>query len=161
MALTLNVNSYATVETAAAYFEDRLDVSAWETASSVQKAQSLVTASLMLNEIRWVGKAAQPTQRLAFPREGAYYDTMLEDTITLESTTVPARIVEAALELAHHLLNNDGLLDSIASIDSLEVGSIKLNNIRTPARFPNVVRRLFGPLEAASSSSNGTWWRAN
>ena len=160
MALTLNVNSYATVATADSYFEDRLDAAAWDAASVELKSKSLVTASLMLNEIRWVGKAASPTQRLSFPREGSYYDTMLESPVTLSSLLVPARIIEATYELAYHLLNNDGLLDSVASVTDIEIGPIKLSSIRAPAKFPNIVRRLFGPLEV-SASSNGSWWRAN
>lgn len=160
MALTLNVNSYATIPMATLYFEDRLDVAAWDSANDVQRAQALVTASLMLNEIRWVGKAASPSQKLAFPREGYYYDTMLETDVSLVGTVVPDRIIESTYELAYHLLNNDGLLDNGGGITNLQVGTIKIDSIVAPARFPNKVRRLFNPLVAGGAGSH-SWWRAN
>jgi hypothetical protein len=160
MALTLNVNSYATTQMAASYFEDRIDVAAWEAASEPQRSQALVTASMMLNEIRWVGSSTSQTQKLAFPRAGAYYDTMLEAEIVLDSAVVPVRILEATYELAYHLLNNDGLLDSAGAISNLQVGSIKIETIIAPARFPSTVRRLFGPLVVSGAESR-SWWRAN
>lgn len=160
MALTLNVNSYATIPMATLYFEDRLDVAAWDSANDLQRAQALVTASLMLNEIRWVGKATSPSQKLAFPREGFYYDTMLETDVSLVGTVVPDRIIESTYELAYHLLNNDGLLDNAGTIANLQVGPIKIDTIVAPARFPNKVRRLFNPLVAGGAGSH-SWWRAN
>ena len=44
-------------------------------------------------------------------------------------------VVKATFELAHHLLNNDGLLDDTGQVDSLKIGNIHLENVRNPEKF--------------------------
>jgi len=158
MALTKGINSYATVEEADLYFGDRLDVAAWTDASPTQKAQSLVTATSVLDDQLWVGTTIDDTQLLAFPRAGYYFDTKLGTQITLDSN-VPARVVRATYELAYHLLNNDGLLDNTGSVTALSVSSINLQTIIAPSLIPANVKRLIKPLLIGAGSSS--WWRAN
>jgi hypothetical protein len=159
MAITVNVNSYVSAEDADAYFADRLDVAAWTIAGATEKAQALVTATSMLDGMRWIGVATDDDQKLAFPRIATYLDPRLGKVIELDSLTVPDRIKKATFELAYHLLNNDGLLDDVGKVDTLEISSIQLRSIKAPAKIPSVVYNLYSPLLLNAGSS--MWWRAN
>ena len=158
MALTKGINSYATVEEADLYFGDRLDVAAWIDALPAQKAQALVTATSILDDQMWIGTAIDDMQPLSFPRAGYFFDTKLGTEITFDNT-VPVRIIRATYELAHHLLNNDGLLDNTGSVTSLSVSSINLQTIIAPSLIPANVKRLIKPLLIGAGSTS--WWRAN
>jgi hypothetical protein len=159
MALTKGTNSYATVAEADAYFADRLDVAAWTAADATSKAQALVTAASILDDQSWTGSAIGESQPLAFPRTAYYFDPRLGTSITLDETVIPSRIVTANIELAHHLLLNDGLLDDTGLIKDLQVGSVALTTITTPSLIPANVRRLIKPLLVNAGSNS--WWRAN
>jgi len=159
MALSKGVNSYVTVEEADLYFADKLDVAAWVEADATLKAQALITATSMLDLMSWTGSAVYEDQDLAFPRTGEYFDPKIGSLVVLEETVVPNRIIKANLELAYHLLNNDGLLDSSGTVKNLEVGSIKLEFINNPNKLSNSVRSLTRPLLVNAGSK--TWWRAN
>jgi hypothetical protein len=163
MALEKDVNSFATVEEADVYFENRIDVAAWDEAEEDQKARALVTATSLLNELEWSGVAVSETQTLAFPRkEVSYLDPLLGKYVTLDPDTVPRRIIQGALELAYHLLNNDGLLDSSGSVKSITVGPIQLDTILAASVIPAHVLRTIRPLmQSRGSLSSHPWWRAN
>lgn len=158
MALAKGVNSYVTVDEADAYFADRLDVAAWTEAGSTEKGQALVTATAVLDDQLWTGVAISTLQPLAWPRAGGYFDTRIGDTVTLDAT-VPVRILKATYELAHHLLNNDGLLDNTGEVVSLSISTIKLTKITSANLVPGNVKRLILPLLQTGGSS--MWWRAN
>lgn len=159
MALKKGTNSYATQAEAETYFEDRLDVAAWNSADDDQKEQALVTATSMLDGLSWEGVAADENQPLAFPRVGSYFDPRVGIEVTLDGVTVPTRIQKATYELAYHLLNNDGLLDDAGSMINLEVSVIKLSKIRRPSELPSMVKRLIKPILLNAGSN--AWWRAN
>jgi hypothetical protein len=159
MALVKGTSSYATVAEADAYFEDRLDVAAWVSASSTQKAQALITATKFLDEFEWTGIAVSESQALAFPRIGTYFDPRIGYEIDLDSTTTPTRIVTATYELAYHLINNDGLLDDTGSVKSLSIGSINLQVVLPANKIPGNVKRIIKPLLV--NSGTNPWWRAN
>jgi hypothetical protein len=157
MALIKGTNAYATVAEAEAYFSDRLDVTAWTSASEDRKSQALITATSMLDDLAWNGAATDSSQNLAFPRSGYYFDPRLG--ITVEMIDIPLRISNACLQLAYHLLNNDGLLDDTGSVINLDVGGIALSRIRNPSKIPSTVKRLIRPL--LSNTIANAWWRAN
>lgn len=158
MALVKDTNSYVDLAEANLYFGDRLDAAAWEDASDALKEQALVTATSMLDEQRWAGYAVSITQPLAFPRVGTYFDPRLGTEVIFDDT-VPNRLIKATYEQAYHLLNNDGLLDITSSIDSLKVGPIELDNIRSAEKQSSTVKNLITPLLVNAGSS--MWWRAN
>lgn len=158
MALQKGTNSYVTVEEADAYFADRLDVAAWTEASETQKPQALVTATRMLDGLDWTGYVVSESQPLAFPRSGDYFDPRTGTTISL-SSTVPSRVQNATIELAYHLLNNDGLLDDTGLVESINIAGISITNIRQANKLPGVVERLVKPLLVNQGSN--MWWRAN
>lgn len=158
MALSKGINSYATVAEADAFFEDRLDVAAWTSADATQKGQALVTASDVLDSLSWTGTVMSVDQSLSFPRAGYYFDPRLGQHVTLENA-VPDRIFKASMELAYHLLNNDGLLDDSGLVNDLSIGSINLTTIRAPSLLPRSVKRLVTPLLVNAGSNN--WFRSN
>lgn len=159
MALVKGTNSYATVSEANAYFDDRLDVAAWLESNDTQKAQALVTATAMLDDLNWIGSAVSELQALAFPRRGMYFDPRLGTDVVLNETSVPARIVRGCFELAYHLLNNDGLLDNTGTVKDLRIGTISLSVVGNPDKLPAAVKRVIRPLLFSNGSSS--WWRAN
>jgi hypothetical protein len=158
MALSKNINSYATVAEADTYFKDRLDVEAWISAESTQKAQALVTATSLIDTLNWTGVAVSETQPLAFPRSGVFFDPRLGMDIEFNDS-VPSRIIQATFELAYHLLNNDGLLDDTGSVKDLTVGSINLTRVLSPNKIPFSVKRLIKPLQVNQGAN--LWWRSN
>ena len=157
MALVKNTNSYATVEEADAYFEDRLDSAAW---GGILKADALVTATSVLDSKSWGGYAVDADQALAFPRVYSYFDPKVGRVVTLSATETPKRILEACYETAYHLLNNDGALDSVSTVESLTVGPIKLENIGSVKSISTLAYNLMRPLLDTQAHSGG-YWRAN
>jgi hypothetical protein len=158
MALVKGTNSYVTVAEAEFYFETRIDVAAWTSASSSQKESALVTATMILDTLSWTGVAVSASQPLAFPREGSYYDSKVGEEVLFTSNT-PDRVIKATYELAYHLLNNDGLLDDTGTVINLSIESIKLDRIISSSKIPTFVRNLIRPLLVNSGSR--LWWRAN
>jgi len=157
MALTKGVNSYVTVDEADAYFSDRLDVSAWVTADATSKAQALVTATKLLEDVLWTGIAVSESQSLAFPRVGEYFDPRVGSMVSLSG--IPKRVTESTYELAHHLLTNDGMLDDIGIVDSITIGPITISKSIKPNTFPKIVKNFIRPLQLNRGAS--PWWRAN
>lgn len=156
MALSDGINSYTTVEYADVYFSDRVS-SAWAKADSASKAKALVTATDILDSLAWTGKAISNSQPLAFPRSGSYFDPKVGSTLSIEG--IPQRIKIATMELAQHLLLNEGIQDSTGTIKDLTVGSISLTLIQNPSRIPLPIKTTIKPLLANGGSN--TWWRAN
>lgn len=155
MALTKDTNSYVDLAEADAYFTDKLDAAAWTDATEEQRNQSLVTATSLLDDLRWTGVVVSDTQALAFPRTGEYFDPRLGYCTELPST-VPERITKATFELAYHLLNNDGLLDDTGRVDNLQLGSINLQDIKSPELIPSHVKRMIKPL-LCNGGSRSIW----
>jgi len=157
MALTKGINSYVDLEEANAYFTDRVDVSAWTDASNTLKEQALVTASLYLNNFDWAGIAISESQTLAFPRNITYYEPILGIDKTLSE--IPTRIINATYELAYHFLNNDGIFDESAKLESISVANISLTFKSMPDKFPNFIKQSINPL--LKSGGSKMWWRSN
>lgn len=159
MALVKGTNSYATVAEAEVYFADRISIATWIAADETTKAQALTTATSMLDNLDWSGAAVNSTQSLAFPRNSEYFDPRLGINV-ISTDIVPNRIVLANIELAYHLINNEGLLDNTGGVHSLNVGGISLDTIRPASKMPMVVKTLIRPLLLNTGAMN-SWWRAN
>jgi hypothetical protein len=157
MSIVKGTNSYVDLSEADSYFGDRLD-SVWSTVSSTRKEQSLITAARMLDDLTWTGWVSSETQPLAFPRNGQYFDPRAGYNITLDGTNVPKRVAEAQMELAAHLLNNDGLLEDTGTVVDLQVSSIRLSTVKAPPRIPEIAMARVRPLLVNQGSS--PWWRA-
>jgi hypothetical protein len=158
MALTKDVNSYASLAEANAYMAEKLDSDVWGAASDPRKEQALITATRLLDTYTWTGTAISESQPLAFPRSGEYFDTRLGILVMLLDTT-PARIVQGCIELAFHLLNNTGLLESTGVIEDIKVDVISLTNLRLPSQMPLIVKNIVKPLLINRGSH--AWYRSN
>lgn len=157
MALIKGQNSYADLNDARTYFENRIDADAWEEASDLKKEQALVSATQALDNLEWIGTAVDPLQTLAFPRVGFFFDKKIGNEVSLNPT--PQRITIACFEMALHLLNNEGLLNSSGNVDSISVGPISLNKIRSSSVIPPMVRNYVKDMLA--NPVKNAWWRAN
>lgn len=155
MALVLGVNSYATLAEAELYFEDRIDVAAWDAADDDMKTKALVTSTRFLEGKSYAGYATKSTQNLAFPRTGFFQDDSLgrsiefnkgyvwaetavdEDFATWLSSfkSLPLEIQllkKGCFEQAYHAINNDGLHDTVVgrgSPDEIRIGSLELRGL--------------------------------
>jgi hypothetical protein len=157
MALIKGVNSFADVGEFDAYFTDRLDVSAAQEADNATKAAALISATGILDELSWTGAIVDPNQPLAFPRSGSYFDPRVGGRMFLQD--IPDRIVKATLELAYHLLANDGIQDSSGSVRNISVGTINLTGIQNASVIPLRVKTIIKPLRINAGANS--WWRAN
>ena len=159
MTAVKGTNSYVSLAEANTYFDTRFNSGLWTAADANVKASALVTTTRMLDEMPWIGTVVSDTQALAFPRVCEYFDPKVGSLIYLDGSTIPDRIARATLELAYHLLNNDGLLDSSDSVSEIAIGSIKLNGLKSVSKVPSNVRNIIKPLLVNAGAS--TWWRAN
>ena len=159
MALTKGTNSYVTLEEAETYFEGRLDAAAWTSVDDSFKEQALITATSMLDYMNWAGVAVSQSQSLAFPRTGTYFDPRMGAEVLFGDTEAPVRVKEATYEIAHHLLNNDGLLDQSGSATKIEVGRVLLDKLKTAPYIPAHATRLITPMLVNGGATS--WWRNN
>ena len=139
-------NCYVSLEEATAYFENRLDVAAWEEAGADNQQKALITATGVLDQLAWEGYISDVTQVLAFPRVVSYFDPRLGRRVCSNGLTIPDKLLIATYELAYHFLNNDGILDSTGSVTDLQLGNITLKEVSNPALIPATVRRIIRPL---------------
>jgi len=165
MALSKGINSYVTIEEADAYFADRLD-NTFSLATSERKAQALVTATMLIDNLNFIGVVSEENQTLAFPRTGYYLDTNrgtsnlgYSHNIGSSMNPTPVRVIKAVYELANHLLTNENLLDDTGKVVSLDISSIKLDHIIPPGKMPSIVLDFLRPLRL--NGGGNTWWRAN
>lgn len=158
MALLKGTNSYVDLDDAEAYFEDRLDVAAWLEADESQRSQALVTAAHLLDNLDWVGVAVSTSQPMAFPRTGSYFDPRVGLTVNMVNIT-PVRVKRAQMELAYHLLLNDGLTDETGGLETLELSGLVLRGVKEPSTLPKMVYDLVRPL--LFGKGQNMWWRAN
>jgi len=162
MALVKDTNCYVDVAEADLYFANRIDVATWDEASPLVKAKALVTATNMIEDIAWTGTISDEDQALSFPREGDYYEPKLGYYTALPSS-YPNRISTGNIELAYHLINNEGVLDLTMVPENIKVEGIELEGIDSMDNLPSIVYNLFKPLRASAVSgvSGSMWWRAN
>lgn len=168
MALTLNENSYVTVEEADLYLESRIDNANWFDAGDEVKEQALVTATTLIDNNSWIGYAVSSSQDLAWPRKNAiYFDQRLGQQISFSEAEIPANVKKAVYEQALHLVNNEDLLtESTQTFESISIGSISVSDsnsdvTRIPIR-PSIVSKLLrGLVKQGSFGQGASWWRVN
>jgi len=168
MALTLNTNSYVSVDEADTYFETRIDSANWSSAIDDLKEQALVTATSIVDDNAWVGNAVSASQALAWPRKNATYaDNRMGSTITFGVADIPTQVKVAVFEQALHLVDNEDLLQGKAqTFESISVGSISISDsnndvTKTPIQA-SLMKKKIRPLLVRGKSGIGTaWWRNN
>lgn len=172
MSLVKGENSYVTLNEADSYFDNRMDVAAWASASSDLKEKALITATSLIDELEFRGSVVSETQAFAFPRSGTYYDrsrglsTTFSSTYTFtdgldETENSLGRDIKllrkTVYELAYHLVNNDGLLDRTGSFQDIKVGPIELKEVQTASVFPYVIKNNLRPILVNADHYWRTW----
>ncbi len=134
-------DSYVSVSDADAYHATHLYSSTWTAATEPNKEIALKMATRILDEkVDWSGSRATSTQALAWGRTG-----VTDDGQTVVSTIVPQAIKNATAEFAKTLLAGDTTGDAQGKgLESLEVGSIKLNFDKTDTAgvLPSIVQEM-------------------
>jgi hypothetical protein len=168
MALTLNENSYVTVEEADLYLESRIDNANWFDADDDVKEQALVTATTLIDNNSWIGYAVSSSQDLAWPRKNAiYFDQRLGQQISFSEVEIPNNVKKAVYEQALHLVNNEDLLTGTTqTFESISIGSLSISDSNSDVTkiptSPSIVRKLLAGLVKSGSFGQGaSWWRAN
>ena len=156
MALEKDVNSYATVAEADAYFADRLSGASWASISPEMKAKALISATQKLDEMRWKNSAIASDQPLAFPRTGSYFDKRMGAYIPMTPTPNAIRI--SAIEMALFLLENPDSQETGSYVKELKVGPIELKGLERTSKQPSVVQNALADM---LDGSGRQWWRAN
>lgn len=141
------VNSYVSLSEAQGIAATRLFASAWNGASEQTQSQGLITATALLDRMRWQGRALAPTQPLAWPR----VPDRSPQGYPLAPATPPG-IVTACVELAIHLLTQ-GALPSAPVMQRMLGDSMTMYFPTIADELPKHVRRLIEPHLLASSAN--------
>jgi len=111
-------NSFLTEARAETLIDELRGGGAWEASGDDdEKARSLITATLILDALPWLGVATGgAAQALAFPRTG------LTDPggFAVDAATIPRRIEYATAALALRLLPSNLALESAAALQGLK-----------------------------------------
>lgn len=141
------VNSYATLAEAQSIAATRLFANAWNGSSEQTQSQALITATALLDRMRWQGRVLAPTQPLAWPR----VPDRCPKGYPLVAATPPS-IVAACVELAVHLLTQ-GALSSAPVMQRMLGDSMTIYFPTIADELPKHVRRLIEPHLHASSAN--------
>lgn len=121
--------SYSTLEEANSYFNSRLHVGVWTSASNDDKQRALNDAARIIDRFQYLGSKLEATQIHEWPRSGVSLNCVaVED--------VPGDIKLAEFEIAIALLSG---IDPERELRSLMVTSRGYSSVRItydPKRFP-------------------------
>lgn len=144
---TVGANAYIDLDGANGIAATRLFNASWTAATDDARTRALITATSMLDRMRWQGRPLAPTQPLAWPRVNQY--APLGYPLDAE---VPAPIITATVELAIHLLGQGE--PSGKPIMQRMLGDSMVMYFATIAdELPKHVRRLIEPFLCASSAN--------
>lgn len=150
-----SANSYISLANAELYFEERLNVTNWSSATDDNKGKALVMATRRIDQERFEGEKVASAQALKWPRYWALDDNGDE----FASNEIPTIVEHATCELALRILN-DGTTDFYAD-DGLErfnrakIGPIdvEIRHGHSAAELPEVVLNLLRPVILSSGYS--------
>lgn len=145
--LTPGVNSYLSLEAANDLSAGVLFATAWNAATDLARTKAVITATSLLDRMRWQGKPAAPTQPLAWPRVPDYAVPGYPLT-----TDTPAAIVRATVELAVYLLET-GAPSAKPLMQQMLGDSMVMYYPTIADELPKHVRRLIEPHLCASSAN--------
>lgn len=151
-----DANSFVTLAEANTQIEGRLNASTWETdATDDQKNRALAEATRYLSAFaHWIGKRADDTQALAWPRQLATNPDS-PSFVYFGTDEVPDRVKRGTIELAFQFIKS-GTSDVAALPSTSEVKRKKVDVLETEyfdrsarpqglALYPSVLREI-GPL---------------
>lgn len=118
-----NADSYGSLTEADSYFDNkRLNSDAWDDALQADQEQAMRYATIMLDQLDYVGYASTDTQALKWPR---YANEALTELIrNYAINTIPAPIKYAQFEIALWLLETggSGVAVSAGTVESVQIG---------------------------------------
>lgn len=141
-------NSYVTQADATAYLTDRLNAASlatWSALASGDKDAALIAATLRLDVEHYAGAPVTSTQRLKWPRVGAY----TADDLLLDSSTIPRLITDAQCEMAWAIAQNPAFLEEsgLEGFQHVKVGSLDVTpRFLAAAQLPSIVKQLIAPV---------------
>lgn len=143
-------NSYATLEQATTYFNDRLNASAFTGADADDQARALIMATRHIDaHFRFAGSRTDTTtpQALQWPRVGVM---SLDGDEYLDEDTIPTFLLHATCEQALFELGADRTANpELRGIKRAEIGSLKVeaDGIQSQSQFviADIVETLLAP----------------
>lgn len=145
--VTPGVNAYLSLEAAKEVAAGMLFADRWNAATDLACTRALITATALLDRMRWQGRRLSPTQPLAWPRVA---DRALPGyPLAIET---PAAIARATVELAAHLLEA-GPPSSKPVMQQMLGDSMVMFFPTIADELPKHVRRLIEPYLRASSAN--------
>ena len=143
---TSSANAYYAVATAQAYFDNRLDVAEWTSATTAEKEASLIMAAAIIDRQKYLGTKSSD----GYPREWG------RDTITdkygdaVANNILPPDFNLANFEMALAILKDNTVqtqTDSGSNIRKLEAGSASIEYFHSTSEnsLPEVVSKYLQP----------------
>ena len=158
-----DANSYVSIATADAYFDNYGAPSTWTGASTANKQQALRIATAYISEKygnRWRGVIDSDTQALDWPRSGVvdaatglYYDHDEMPTKLANATAEVGLRQLAGTDLRPDVVAGDGnITNSTVSVGGLSVSEDFIGHATTAPDFPEVRDKLRDLLTDAGAS---------
>lgn len=146
-------NSFATVSEADDYFDERLNTSDWDDASTDDKERALIMATRRIDRETFEGTRVDPDpedQQLAWPRTGV----VDQDGRVFDNDVIPDAIKHATFELALVIIGDeDFLADSgLEAFDQVSVGDLSVTprHQQRAGELPEAVTRYLDPFTFGS-----------
>ena len=172
-------NSYVSLEEADAYFETRITSQDWFDTDCEEKEIALITATSIIDNSSWAGRAVTETQALAWPRIASIHDPRLGRLVNFSGseTSAPTEVCKATYELAVYYIQNPtvfgeeiGLTTSTTTTpDNIRIGSIELQGLNSnseaktakglPTVLPLRIKSMYS--KYLNNGGSNTWYRAN
>ena len=133
---TIDKRTVASVAEGDSYMLNRLDASAWTSATAAKKLTALIDATLRIEQLNYRGTKAVATQQFQMPRD--------------DDTVIPVEYKYACIELAYSLL--DGV-DAQIEYENMSMASHTYGNVKT------VYDTTFPPEHIAAGIPSVLAWR--
>jgi hypothetical protein len=146
--IIVGVNSYLTLAQASEIAGTRLFASAWTNATDDMRTKAILTATALLDRMRWQGRKLAPSQALEWPR----VPERCPLGYPLAADIIPP-IVTATVELALHLLSTGELGGGPAIMQQMLGDSMVMHFAHVADEIPKPVRRLIEPYLVVSSAN--------
>ncbi len=146
-AIVVGANSYVSLDDANALAASRLFSTPWSGATDDTRSRALITATALLDRLRWQGRKLAPTQALAFPRVPDRCPTGYPLNVS-----VPGEIITATVEFAIALLGAGKLPGGPAVQQQMLGDAMTMYYPSIADDLPRHVRKLIEPHLRASSA---------
>lgn len=146
---------FADLATADTYLAAEPHADLWREGDAEANGRADVSATRILNRMRWPGTKADADQALAWPRSG----TALAD---VDEFTIPQPIIDASIELANAIRNGydaSNQASTASGVRRQKAGSVEIEYFASVSidgyRLPLPVMELIGPYLGGEGSLAG------